>query len=431
PGGRKRGWVSADIMQGSVAGGPEPGLAERSGDSEETDEDGEPGTEAQARPPSSRKMRLLSFHDVDFEEDLDPASQACHQPPSLSSVPVADSPCAQLLSGEPCSEDAASQEDAVLGEAHAGASGCHPHPEEQPDSTSPTEQDALAELRLPGDSPMTAAGAAAALGTKLIRSERPPSQYLADVDSSDEDSSWTCRPAAQQCKRRGPAAAQSQGLAAGAHTEADREEEALRRKLEELTRNISDQGTSSEEEGVREEEAQLDGATSTRALPRAAPEVCIATDAQERSPGNPVRSSRTTDEELSELEDRVAMTASEVQQTESEVSDIESRIAALRAAGLTVKPSGKPRRKSNLPVSGAGGGGSGPEDPSRDPGNKEALDRVGLCLTKCLPFSVSPKGKDDGSFDRKFAYCGSLTQRNPNGRKGVANHLFAVSSLAF
>ncbi|XP_047403220.1 melanophilin isoform X2 [Sciurus carolinensis] len=396
-------------------GGPEPSLAERSGDSEETDEDGERGTEAQARPPGSR-----------------------------------------LLSGEPCSEDAASQEDAVPGEAQAGASGCHPCPEEQPDSTSPTGQDALAELRLPGDSPTTTAGTAAALGTKLIRNEQPPSQYLADVDSSDEDSSWTSRPAAQQCRRRGPAAAQSQilqlskrvaavehllvrlentvvpppakGLAA--HTEADREEEVLRRKLEELTRNISDQGTSSEEEGVEEEEAQLDGATPTRVLPRAAPEVCTAIDAEERSPRNPVPSSRTTDEELSELEDRVAMTASEVQQTESEVSDIESRIAALRAAGLTVKPSGKPRRKSNLPIllpRVAGKRGGSPEDPSRDPGNK------GKVTAPCLPRGgCSPRapGKDDVSFDRKSAYCGSLTQRNPNGRKGVANHLFAKPVMA-
>lgn len=52
-----------------------------------------------------------------------------------------------------------------------------------------------------------------------------------------------------------------------------------------------------------------------------------------------------------------------------QVSNIESRIAALRAAGLTVQPPGKPQRKSNLPVSagpagpweavpGAPGGGS-------------------------------------------------------------------------
>lgn len=40
-----------------------------------------------------------------------------------------------------------------------------------------------------------------------------------------------------------------------------------------------------------------------------------------------------------------------------QVSNIKSRIAALQAAGLTVRPSGTPQRKSNLPVS---GGTSGP-----------------------------------------------------------------------
>lgn len=43
-------------------------------------------------------------------------------------------------------------------------------------------------------------------------------------------------------------------------------------------------------------------------------------ETQERSPGNPARPTKSTDEELSEMEDRVAMTASEVQQAESEVA---------------------------------------------------------------------------------------------------------------
>ncbi|XP_071475433.1 melanophilin [Marmota flaviventris] len=296
-------------------GGPEPSVGERSGDSEQTDEDGEPGPEAQAQPLGHRKKRLLSFRDVDFEEDLDPASQACCQPPSPPSVPEAT--------------------------------------------------------------------------------------------------------------------ATLQGPAAGAGADADREEEALRRKLEDLTRNISDQGTSSEEEQVREEETQLDVATPSRALPRPGPEVCTATDAQEKGPGGPMQPSWTTDEELSELEDRVAMTAAQVQHTESEVSDIEARIAALRAAGLTVKPSGKPRRRSNLPIflpRVAGKLGKSPKDPSADPGNKGKVTGA-----PCLPrrgYSLRSPGKDDESFDRKSTYRGSLTQRNPNGRKGTANHLFAKPVMA-
>ncbi|KAF7462192.1 hypothetical protein GHT09_013061 [Marmota monax] len=341
---------SSGVTQGSVASGPEPGVGERSGDSEQTDEDGEPGPEAQAQPLGHRKKRLLSFCDVDFEEDLDPASQACCQPPSPPSVPVATATL-QFLSGEPCSEGATSQEDAILEEAHARTSRCHPHPEEHPDSPPPTGQDALAEPCLPGDSCKMALGPATVPGMKPSQNKQLPSLYLPSVDSSDENSIWATEAAAQRSRRRGQTAAQSQGPAAGAGADADREEEALRRKLEDLTRNISDQGTSSEEEQVREEETQLDVATPSRALPRPGPEVCTATDAQEKGPGGPVQPSWTTDEELSELEDRVAMTAAQVQHTES---------------------------------------------------------------------------KDDESFDRKSTYRGSLTQRNPNGRKGTANHLFAA-----
>ena len=39
-----------------------------------------------------------------------------------------------------------------------------------------------------------------------------------------------------------------------------------------------------------------------------------------RGPQDPVQPSRTTDKELSQLEDRVAATASEVQRTENEVA---------------------------------------------------------------------------------------------------------------
>ncbi|KAM8721971.1 melanophilin a isoform 1-T1 [Acanthopagrus schlegelii] len=53
----------------------------------------------------------------------------------------------------------------------------------------------------------------------------------------------------------------------------------------------------------------------------------------------------TTDSELSELEDVVALTAARVQSAESEVSDIESKIAALNAVGSKKKVSGSHQRK--------------------------------------------------------------------------------------
>ncbi|PNJ34981.1 MLPH isoform 2 [Pongo abelii] len=230
-----------------------------------------------------------------------------------------------------------------------------------------------------------------------------------------------------------------QGLGAGVRTEADIEEETLRRKLEELTSNISDQGTSSEEEEAKDQKAEPNRGKSVGALPQADPEVGTAahqTNRQEKSPqgpGDPVQHNRTTDEELSELEDRVAMTASEVQQAESEVSDIESRIAALRAAGLTVKPSGKPRRKSNLPIflpRVAGKLGKRPEDPNADPSSEAKATAVPYLLRRKFSNSLKSQGKEDDCFDRKSVYRGSLTQRNPNARKGMASHTFAKPVVA-
>ncbi|PNI24887.1 MLPH isoform 12, partial [Pan troglodytes] len=179
----------------------------------------------------------------------------------------------------------------------------------------------------------------------------------------------------------------AKGLGAGVRTEADVEEEALRRKLEELTSNVSDQGTSSEEEEAKDEKAEPNRGKSVGALPQADPEV----------------------------------------------SDIESRIAALRAAGLTVKPSGKPRRKSNLPIflpRVAGKLGKRPEDPNADPSSEAKAMAVPYLLRRKFSNSLKSQGKDDDSFDRKSVYRGSLTQRNPNARKGMASHTFAKPVVA-
>ncbi|XP_041638002.1 melanophilin a isoform X2 [Cheilinus undulatus] len=55
----------------------------------------------------------------------------------------------------------------------------------------------------------------------------------------------------------------------------------------------------------------------------------------------------TTDSELSELEDVVALTAARVQSAESEVSDIETKIAALKAAGSKKRVSGSHQKKKS------------------------------------------------------------------------------------
>uniref|UniRef100_A0A8I3W8U8 Melanophilin n=1 Tax=Callithrix jacchus TaxID=9483 RepID=A0A8I3W8U8_CALJA len=326
--------------------GPEPVSEERSGDSEQTDEDGKQDSEAQVQPFGSKS-----------------------------------------LTDESCSEKAVPQKAEGLEEVDAGASGCHLHPEEQPTRISPSGHGALAELSLPGGSHGLALGTAAALGPNVIRKEQLPLQYLADVDTSDEESIWAHMASPHHSKRRGRASSESQGVGAGVHTEADVEEETLRRKLEELTSNVSDEGPSSEEEETKDEKAEPDRGTSVGTLPHA----------------------------------------------DSEVSDIESRIAALRAAGLTVKPSGKPRRRSNLPIflpRVAGKVGKRPEDPNGDPSNEAKATAVPYLLRRKFSNSLRSQGKGDDSFDRKSVYRGSLTQRNPNGRKGMAGHTFAKPVVA-
>uniref|UniRef100_A0A803YFL8 Melanophilin n=1 Tax=Meleagris gallopavo TaxID=9103 RepID=A0A803YFL8_MELGA len=135
----------------------------------------------------------------------------------------------------------------------------------------------------------------------------------------------------------------------------------------------------------------------------------------------------TTDSELSELEDKVASAAAQVQQAESEISDIESRIAALSAAGLTVKPVEKARKKSNGQAFHLYS-----PNPTSSPG--ESLDDVkAMSGPQVLrrrfnsPFEIT--GFDD-SFDRNSVYRGSLTQRNPNGKNRRVERLFAVRGRA-
>ncbi|XP_070278577.1 melanophilin isoform X5 [Myotis yumanensis] len=365
--------------------GPEPSPGERSRDSEHSDTDGELDTGAQTHPLGSKpvpakKKRLLPIHSLDFEADSDDSAGCCSHPPSLSSVPPAPDSL-QALTGEPCAEEAASQEAMVLQEADARASGCHPHLEEQTDSLSPAGRDARAELCLLGESCPAAPGIAATPGASVIRNEQLPSQCLADVDTSDEESMQAHRAASHLSTQSGRTSPASQGPGASEPTEADVEEETLKRKLEELTSNVSDQGASSEEEG-KDKGAELDRSTSLEDLPRMTPEV----------------------------------------------SEIEARIAALRAAGLTVRPSGKPRRRSKLPVflpRLAGKLGQSPEDPPADPADGAEVMAGPYLLRRKFSNSPESQGKDDESFDRKSVYRGSLTQRNPNSRRGTAHHSFS------
>uniref|UniRef100_A0A668ACE5 Melanophilin a n=1 Tax=Myripristis murdjan TaxID=586833 RepID=A0A668ACE5_9TELE len=137
----------------------------------------------------------------------------------------------------------------------------------------------------------------------------------------------------------------------------DEEEEKLRKKLSELVGNISDKGGSSDEEtGKKPFSLAKASAAKSSTMPPALkdPELSsssdeMPTEAQKvyMTAGKSYELERklrqmemnaknrfggTTDSELSELEDVVAMTAARVQNTESEVSDIETKIAALSTA---------------------------------------------------------------------------------------------------
>lgn len=321
--------------------------------------------------PAPAKKRLLSFHGLDFEADSDDSIQSHSHPPSLCSVPAATDSL-QAPTDEPCADEARSLEAEVPEEADAKASGCHPCPEEQADGLSPAGQNALTELCAPC---MMALGTAATPGTHVVRNEQLPSQSLADVDTSDEESAGARSLARHRSRPRRQALPGSQCLVGKEPTDVDIEEAALRRKLEELTSLVSDQGTSSEEE---KEQAELPRSTPVEGLP--------------------------------------GVTA--------EVSEIESRIAALQAAGLTVRP----RRKSNIPIflpRLVGRFGRHPGDPNTGSSDEVEVMAAPHLLRQKLRSSPGSQGKVNDSFVRKSVYRGSLTQRNPDSRTGTSHHSFA------
>ncbi|XP_011382554.1 melanophilin [Pteropus vampyrus] len=306
-------------------GGPQPGPGEESGDTEQTDTDGELDTAAQARPLGSRsvsaeKKRLLLVHSLDFDADSDDSSPPGSHPPSL-----------QGLAGEPAAE-----------EAGARAAGRHPHAEERTDGGVPAGRAALNELHPTGQPCAVALGVAATPDSACARRSRLPAASQGPLLS----------------KALAVTLLSFALLRAGLPTQGPRR---------------------------RDDRAyHPPNGTEAPCHPRAPRPLVKQAGLQVRweksppGPRDPVQPSRTADEELSALEDRVAVTASEVQQAESEVSDIESRIEALRAAGLTVQPAGRARR------CGAG-----------------------------------------GSLDPKSMYRRSLTQRNPSSRRGATQHSFA------
>uniref|UniRef100_A0A4W3JV85 Rab effector MyRIP/Melanophilin domain-containing protein n=1 Tax=Callorhinchus milii TaxID=7868 RepID=A0A4W3JV85_CALMI len=342
---------------------------------------------------------------------------------------------------------------------------------------------------------------------RLLPQEKHSAQYYADMESSEDElapeypvyqrhfirhrnrsgSQENSGSQSPNLKGRHTSVSPVGSEASGVLTDADIEEEKLKKKLGELANNISDKGLSSEEENGRRkierqqelssssEEIQNDAvkrssavalcdittealrtinvtekalcdlagadglryeASSNRSshliLGEKGPSASEAKDTdeayrkleenvymaagtnynlerqlqelEERARSRESHTTSTTDSELSELEDKVASAAAQVQHTESEVSDIENRIAALRAAGVSVSSEEKPKRKQ---------------------------DGQAAALQQPIRRKVSnSSATNNDAFDRNSQYKGSLTQRNPSNKRRL-DHVFAVRWHSF
>ncbi|XP_064289612.1 melanophilin isoform X4 [Passer domesticus] len=386
------------------------------------------GAEAERYSRMCKTKRLLSVHPFDFELDSDYSAQSRRQSVQLS--PAANSPDAfQSFPDFPNSAEDGSQESRVT-----DADLVFHHVLQEPGVSAP-EQHFSTEVRLTLNARRRSLERNPKPG--LPWNEPPRARYSADMDTSDEEVRGAQLPA-HTTKRRNRASSQenishssNQSLAPESHTDPDAEEEELKRKLEELASNISDKEVSSdEEEHVEEKRAKKpELSSSSEAMARDVRKVYLTAGKayqlektlKELEEG--AQHSGTTDLELSELEDKVASAAAQVQQAESEISDIESRIAALSAAGLTVKSVEKAKKKSSVQAACL----HSPAPASSSPG--ESLDDIkampGLQRFRRKFNSPLEITSFDDSFERNSAYRGSLTQRNPNGKNRRVERLFA------
>lgn len=309
--------------------------------------------------------------------------------------------------------------------------------QEQGPGVSPPEQHFSTEVRLTVNSRRRSLERNAKPGSP--KNEQSQSRYSADMDTSDEDMKGAQFPAypPHHTKRRSRASSQDNVSHSGNQTPApesqldpDAEEEELKRKLEELASNISDKEVSSEEEKHEEKRAKKpeigcsgdDVARDARKVYLTAGKTYrLEKTLKELEEG--AQHSGTTDSELSELEDKVASAAAQVQQAESEISDIESRIAALSAAGLTVKSVEKARKKSSGQAACLHSPGPASSSPGESSDDIKVMPGLqGFRRKFNSPFEITSL---DDSFDRNSIYRGSLTQRNPNGKNRRVERLFA------
>ncbi|KAM3917100.1 melanophilin isoform 2-T3 [Leptodactylus fuscus] len=480
--------------------------------------------EAQRYSMMRKTKRLLSVHPYDFDNDSEYSAQSRRQSMQLS--PSLDQDVFQSFSEYTSTGKDVARKESLLAEAEL-ASVFHQLLQEQGQNTTNPDQEFSTEVRLTMNSRRRSL-------ENIRRSSSPflatkASQYSGDMDTSDEERGAI--PKAPP-RRRSRASSQEnlhhsgtqisdlnkrmsaiermlnrleerisvqsdESTGQAGHTDADLEEQTLKRKIGELASNLSDKGGSSDEEKgskpkstVKTSNEDVTNQTQKRSAAQALCDITAKSlrtiNATERAmqeafgeiqqPVNPynkpgasgkahaefqnleenvyivadktygleknlqdleerARQSGTTDSELSELEVSVASAMAQVQQTESEVSDIESRIAALSAAGLTVSPSDKAKKKSSPRMT--------PPAMSRstEPFLPSSPELYNLSSTpseaKILTMQQALRKKfnldadmADGSFERNALYRGSLTQRNPNGKNRKLDRIFAKPVLS-
>ncbi|KAG8559209.1 hypothetical protein GDO81_017267 [Engystomops pustulosus] len=422
----------------------------RAGMFADEDDDVLDGAEAQRYSMMRKTKRLLSVHPYDFDNDSEYSAQSRRQSVQLS--PTLEQDVFQSFSEFTSNGKDVARKESLMAEAEL-ASVFHQLLQEQGQNAPNPDQEFSTEVRLTMNSRRRSL-------ENIRRSSSPflvtkGSQYSGDMDTSDEERGAV--PKAPP-RRRSRASSQEnihhsgtqitdlnkrmsaiermlnrleerisvhsdESTGHAVHTDADIEEETLKRKLGELASNISDKGGSSDEE--RGPKTKSTVKTSEENSTNPTQKVYMVADKtygleknlhdlEERA-----RQSGTTDSELSELE----------------VSDIESRIAALSAAGLTVSPSDKSKKKSSSRMT--------PPALSRstEPVLSSFPETYNLTSTpseaKILAMQEVLRKKfnldadmADGSFERNALYRGSLTQRNPNGKNRKLDRVFAKPVLS-
>ncbi|XP_056390903.1 melanophilin isoform X8 [Hyla sarda] len=436
----------------------------RAGMFADEDEDVLDSAEAQRYSMMRKTKRLLSVHPYDFDNDSEYSAQSRRQSVQLS--PTLDQDVFQSFSEYTTSGKDGTRKESLIAEAEL-ASVFHQLLQEQGQNVINPEQEFSTEVRLTLNSRrrslenirrsnlpcLTESQTKFSLpDSQLTRTRYLPkgspflapkeSQYAGDMDTSDEERGAIAKVPPRRRSRAssqenihhsGPQRTAAQALC-DITAKTLRTINATERAIEEAFGGESQQpitpytkpgGSSTAQAEFQElEENVYMVADKTYGLEK------NLQDLEERA-----RQSGTTDSELSELEVSVASAMAQVQQAESEVSDIETRIAALSAAGLTVSPSDKAKKKSSSQATFSAISRSTepfqPPSPELQNLTSTPNETKILAMQQALrkKFNIDPD-MADGSFERNALYRGSLTQRNPNGKNKKLDRIFAKPVLS-